>query len=101
MKIKKILVIFISLLAATFIVSQTPEVKADLETSIQVSGTLYPSVVTPSEPNMKPQINQCIKYETKPSGIFGDLGDSNSNLITLCGILLLFSGIGLIVERLI
>lgn len=104
MKTKKFLMVFITLLVTFCIVSQMSEVKADLETSVEVSGTLYSSNIKPVDhvnPDMNPKIIRSIKNETKISGVLGDLGDSSSNLISLCGVMLVLSGIGLVIERLI
>lgn len=77
------------------------EVRADLQTTVQVSGTLYPSNVTPNKLDANPKIIQSINNEIKFSGVIGDLGDSSSDLVSLLGIMLVLSGVGLIIERLI
>ena len=101
MKIKKASMFLILLLISFFIVCQSSLVKADIQTSIPVNGTLYPvsNTFTPSKPVSPSNPVAPIKTEAKPSGFLGKFGDSGSGLISLGGLMLVLAAIGVAIER--
>ena len=101
MNMKKTTIIITTLLSVVLVLSQTGLVKADLQSTVPVQGTLYSTstIASASEPYKAQIVTHPAKSEKTISGVLGNFGDSDSYFESLFGFILFLCAVGLIINR--
>lgn len=98
---KKPTIIITTFLSVVLMLSQTGLVKADLQATVPVQGTLYSTstIASSLEPYNTKIATNPVKSEKTISGVLGNFGDSDSYFESLFGFILFLSAIGLVINR--